>query len=439
VTAEAELAALAEHVREQAGSPAIAWGVVLDGRLALTGGNAAASTVFRIASMTKSFTAATVLARRDRGELGLDDEIGLLGGQLATTDSRPVTIRDVLSMNAGLATDDPWADRHLDIDPDELGRLVRSGVVFARPTGTGYEYSNLGYALLGDMSSHTDELLLRPLGLEHTAWTAPAHDDWASPPDEIPLGHGAFAGMGGLWSNLDDLAQWVAFLDDAFPSRDDADDGPLRRSSRREMQQVHRARLLTRSEASGEGLDHVPMRIDAGGYGYGLQVIHDDRFGTIVGHGGGLPGYGSHMRWLPGRRAGVVALANSTYAPMGRLTRRMLELLDDHGLVAPVAVPVTDAVQRAAEDLVGLLQSWDDGAADRIFADNVALDEPYQQRATRAAALVAEHGELRLDAVVATSATDGTATVRGGGGTFTVSFLLSPFIDGGIEHYDVNR
>jgi CubicO group peptidase (beta-lactamase class C family) len=183
----------------------------------------------------------------------------------------------------------------------------------------------------------------------------------------------------------------------------------------------------------------MPLRIDAGGYGYGLQVIHDDRFGTIVGHGGGLPGYGSHMRWLPGRRAGVVALANSTYAPMGRLTRRMLELLDDHGLVAPVAVPVTDAVQRAAEDLVGLLQSWDDAAADRIFADNVALDEPYQRRATRAAALVAEHGELCLDAVVATSATDGTATVRGGGGTFTVSFLLSPFIDGGIEHYDVNR
>jgi CubicO group peptidase (beta-lactamase class C family) len=320
VTVEAALVELAEHVRTQATSPELAWGVLLDGRLALTGGTAATSTVFRIASMTKSFTAATVLARRDRGELRLDDEIGLLGGVRATKDSPPVTIRDVLSMSAGLATDDPWADRHLDIDPEELTRLVRAGVRFARPTGTGYEYSNLGYALLGDMSAPTDELLLRPLGLDRTTWTQPEHDDWARPPGEVPLGHGALAGMGGLWSNIEDLARWIAFLDDAFPARDDPDHGPLRRSSRREMQQVHRARPLARSDAHGEGIDHAPARIDAGGYGYGLQVLHDDRFGVIVGHGGGLPGYGSHMRWLPGRRVGVVALANATYAPMGRLT-----------------------------------------------------------------------------------------------------------------------
>ena len=69
--------------------------------------------------------------------------------------------------------------------------------------------------------------------------------------------------------------------------------------SRREMQQIHRA----------DGRD--------GGYGFGLGVIHDERFGTVVSHSGGLPGYGSNMRWLPGRRVGVVALANATYAPMG--------------------------------------------------------------------------------------------------------------------------
>jgi CubicO group peptidase (beta-lactamase class C family) len=439
VTAEAELAELAEHVRNRATSPDIAWGVLLDGSLALTGGTTASSTVFRIASMTKSFTAATTLARRDRGELRLDDEIGLLRGQRATTDSPPVTIRDVLSMSAGLATDDPWADRHLDMDPHELAQLVHTGVRFARPTGTAYEYSNLGYALLGDVSAHTADLLLHPLGLERTTWTQPEHDDWARPPGEDPLGHGALAGMGGLWSNVEDLARWIAFLDDAFPARDDPDDAPLRRSSRREMQQVHRARPLTRSDAHGEGLDHTPARIDAGGYGYGLQVVHDDRFGAIVGHGGGLPGYGSHMRWLPGRRVGVVALANSTYAPMGRLTRRMLELLDDHGLVPTVVVSASPDVRRAAEDLVALLQSWDDDTAYRIFADNVALDEPYPPRAARAAALVAEHRELHLEAIVAASGTDGTATVRGDRGTFTVSFLLAPIAGGGIEHYDVNR
>ena len=395
MTTEAALTALATEAKGS--SPQLVWAVLLDGRIALHGG--ATTTVFRTASMTKSFTAATVLALRDRGELRLDDEIEVLADQRPTADSPPVTIRDVLSMSSGLPTDDAWADRHLDMDPTELDRLVRSGVSYAHPTGTAYEYSNLGYALLGDLTGRTTDLLLAPLGLAHTTWTRPDQD-------ERP---GAFAGMGGLWSNLADLATWVAFLDDGFPPRDDVDDGPLRRSTRREMQQVHRG------------------RIEGGGYGYGLQVRHDDRFGTVVDHSGGLPGYGSNMRWLPGRRVGVIALANSTYAPMATLTRRMLEVLDDDGLVPTAVVPVSPALQRAAEDLLALLSAWDDAAADRLFSDNVALDEPYAERAAAAASL----GSLHLERVVATSATSGTAHAGGN----RIEIQLSPI--GGIEHYEV--
>jgi CubicO group peptidase (beta-lactamase class C family) len=408
VTIEAELTALAAAA--QGPSPQLVWAVLVDGRIALHGGST--STVFRIASMTKSFTAATVLALRDRGELRLDDEIEVVADQRPTTDSPPVTIRDVLSMSSGLPTDDAWADRHLDMDWAELDRLVRSGVVFAFPTGTAYEYSNLGYALLGDLSARTTDLLLEPLGLTSTTWTQPDHDDWAPPPPPDPaLGHGAFAGMGGLWSNLADLARWVTFLDDAFPPRDDPDDGPLRRASRREMQQVHRGRP------------------EGGGYGYGLQVRHDDRFGTSADHSGGLPGYGSNMRWLPGRHVGAIALANSTYAPMGALTRRMLEALDDHGLVPAVVVSVSRELQRAAEDLLRLLAAWDDAAADRLFADNVALDQPYAERAAAAADL----GSLRIERIVATSATEGT--IHAGGRR--IELQLSPIDGGGIEHYEV--
>ena len=113
-------------------------------------------------------------------------------------------------------------------------------------------------------------------------------------------------------------------------------------------------------------------------------MIHDQRFGHIVGHSGGLPGYGSNMRWLPGRRVGAVALANSTYAPMRLLTRRMLEVLDDHGLVPPVVVPVSPALERAADELLALINDWSDDAADSLFADNVALDESYERRARQA-------------------------------------------------------
>ena len=45
--------------------------------------------------------------------------------------------------------------------------------------------------------------------------------------EEIPTpGDGVIAPMGGLWTNLTDLARWVTWLDDAFPARDEVDHGP---------------------------------------------------------------------------------------------------------------------------------------------------------------------------------------------------------------------
>jgi CubicO group peptidase (beta-lactamase class C family) len=74
-----------------------------------------ADTGFRIASMTKSFTAATIVGLRDGGLLALDDPIARHVPELAelrgpTADSPVITIRHLLTMSAGLATDDPWGD-----------------------------------------------------------------------------------------------------------------------------------------------------------------------------------------------------------------------------------------------------------------------------------------------------------------------------------------
>jgi CubicO group peptidase (beta-lactamase class C family) len=459
-----QLDALAQHVRAKHGSPALVWGVMLDGQLALDGsagsledGRAPTTrTVFRIASMTKSFTAATVLALRDGGALpGLDEPIP--GIVAPTSDAPPITPRLVLSMSAGFAGDDPWADRHLDIDPDDLDRLLASGITFAVDPGTRFEYSNLGYGALGRaierwtgerLQTLAERQLLRPLDLARTTWTRPDDDDWARPyriEDGVahlegdPLADGALAPMGGLWSCIDDLVVWMAWLDDAFPGRDGLDDGPLRRSSRRELQQVHRAARVTRSAPTGEGLDHVPERIDGGGYGFGHQVLHDDRFGTVVGHSGGLPGYGSNMRWLPGRRIGAVALANSTYAPMRLLTRRMLELLDDHGLVPSADAPAPRQLLKVAAHLVALLNDWSDRAADVLFTDNVALDESYERRAATAAALTSSHGSLTVEDVVARSAAAATITFRaadGHGGT--IEFTLSPQVPLRVQEYQLH-
>src|SRR3954454_13571794 len=79
----AEVDRLLREYALQAHAPGAAWGIVVDGELAHTGtmgmrdvaAHAAvdADTVFRIASMTKSFTAMSILKLRDEGKLALDD------------------------------------------------------------------------------------------------------------------------------------------------------------------------------------------------------------------------------------------------------------------------------------------------------------------------------------------------------------------------------
>lgn len=460
--ARAEVQALAEHYADRHHVPALAWGVVLDGGVAWSGAascdespHPSTATVFRIASMTKPFTAATVLALRDDSVLSLDDPLPeLVAGP--TTDSPPVTLRHLLSMQSGLPSDDPWADRHLDIADADLDALLAAGPRFACPPGTAFEYSNLGYGVIGRVVERitgerlqdlTERLVLAPLGFERTTWRQPEHEDWARPhriedgravADDAPIGDGALAPMGGLWSTVDDLASVVGWFDDAFPPRDGADDGPLRRASRREQQQVQRATPVGHSTAHGDGLEHVPERVDGGGYGFGLQVVHDQRFGHLVGHSGGLPGYGSNMRWLPGRRVGAIALANSTYAPMRLLTRRMVEILDDHGLVPAAATDVAPVLHDAAARLVSLLNAWNDVDADDLFADNVAPDESFDRRSRAAADLLAAHGPIQLQRVEAGLATAATAFATAADGhEATVSLRLSPGPDPRIQDYSI--
>jgi CubicO group peptidase (beta-lactamase class C family) len=165
--------------------PSLAWGLVDDG--VVVGGDGVDS-AYRIASMTKSFTAAIVLMLRDEGRLRLDDVVVEHAPELSALhcpmpDAPPITVRHLLSMSAGLANDDAWADRHLDITDAELDTLVGSGVAFAALPGTTFEYSNLGYAVLGrvvrnvageSLQELVTDRLLRPIGMESTTWTEPA-------------------------------------------------------------------------------------------------------------------------------------------------------------------------------------------------------------------------------------------------------------------------
>jgi CubicO group peptidase (beta-lactamase class C family) len=408
--------------------PGVAYGVVAGGTLihsrgvgTLRVGEAAtpdADSVFRIASMTKSFTAAVILTLRDEGRLSLDDPIArhvpeLAGLRGPTADSPAITVRHLMTMSSGLATDDPWGDRQQGLDLATFSELLRGQLTFAWAPGTHFEYSNLGYGILGRMITNVAgaeyrdvvrERLLRPLGMSSTGYLAEE-----IPPERLAHGYlwrddayveepmdpyGALAAMGGVFSSVRDLSRWVAFLADAFPPRDDRDPGsPLSRASRREMQQVYTAAWPS---VTSSGLDAEPA-IAAGGYGFGLFVEDDLRWGRIVRHSGGYPGFGSNMRWHSASGLGVIVLANHRYAPATPLANELMASLLAADVVPVRHVRSTPATEAALADVERLVDAWDDDLAARLFAMNVELDEPLERRRHALAALRDTHGALRAD------------------------------------------
>jgi hypothetical protein len=134
----------------------------------------------------------------------------------------------------------------------------------------------------------------------------------------------------------------------------------------------------------------------------------------------------------------VIALGNSTYAPMKMLTRRMLELIDDHGLIPTIAPLSSPALVDAAQRLAELLSKWTDQAADDLFADNVAHDESVARRARSAAELVEEHGPLSLVDVAAENPVCGRATMQHADRTeVKIDFDLSPLVPPRVQFYEV--
>jgi hypothetical protein len=224
------------------------------------------------------------------------------------------------------------------------------------------------------------------------------------------------------------LAKWVAWFDSAN-SRPDNDAVGLSAASRREMQRMQ----------TYTGVTTVAGRTCPAGYGFGLNVRDDPTLGKIVAHAGGLPGYGSNMRWFAGRGIGVIALANTFYAPMSVLTMRLIAALHEHGDVPPAPAIVAPAWETAAKLLIGLLNDWDDAVAGELFEDNVELDDSFERRRAQAVALVATHGKLRIAATRPASATSGEIDVRGTGDTVRIYMELSPSPGAPVQVYTIRN
>ncbi len=438
--------------------PGIAYGVIVDGTLlhvrALglrevpTRAVVDTSSVFRIASMTKSFTALAILQLRDAGRIALDTPAEtyvpeLAGLRYPTSDAPRITVRHLLTHSAGFPEDNPWGDQQLAATDDDLARMLRTGVPFSNAPGVAYEYSNLGFALLGRIvqnvsgmpyARYIQERVLRPLGMTSTTMEArdvPANrlahgyrvrdGEWI---EEAPLPDGSFGAMGGMLTSAADLSRWVALMLDAWPPRDGAESSVLRRSSLREMQQVGRMRPTTVArDAAAETLS-----LNAGGYGYGLGLTQTCAFGQVIAHSGGLPGFGSMMRWLPEYGVGIIALGNRTYTPWGGTVDQALAMLAETGALQP-RVPQPSPVLLAMRAQVSqLVQSWDQSLADQTAAMNLFLDEPGPRRAAAIAQLRdAAGGQCRNDGpFVVENALRGQWRMQCATGALRVGITLAP-------------
>ena len=409
-TAFAEIDLLFQEFAGKSHVPGIAWGIVIDGALAHSGAHgyrdvaAKASvdedTVFRIASMTKSFTALCILKLRDEGKLSLDDPAEryvpeLKALQYPTADSPRITVRHLLSHAEGWPEDNAWGDRQLAVSDEQMNEMLRRGLPFSNAPGLAYEYSNFGFAILGRIvarvsgmpySRYVSENILRPLGMASTTM-APASvpraklalgyrwedGTWKEEPQ---LADGAFGPMGGMLTSIRDLSRYVAFHLSAWPPRDDADTGPVRRASVREMQQAWRmAPALARRGDTAE-----KMLLNSGGYGFGLRISQTCDFRHVVAHSGGLPGFGSQMRWLPEHSVGIIALGNLTYTGWGTTIDQVVAALQRTGGLQPRAVQPSPALTDARAAVTRLITAWDDQLADRIAADNLFVDRTKDQR-----------------------------------------------------------
>jgi CubicO group peptidase (beta-lactamase class C family) len=406
-----------------------------------------ADTSFRIASMTKNVTALAVLALRDAGKLALDAPYAQYVPQFArvplpTRDSPPLTLRHLLSHLGGQVYDDPWGDRVLGMSPNELDAVMAAGKLFARPPGMEFEYSNLGYGLIGRAITNVSGMpyqryiartIFEPLGMTRTTFDALAASksgDYAWPyrlddnewSRERLEPDGEVGAMGGIATTVNDYARYVAFILSAWPARDDPDTGPVRRSSVREMGTFHAPPFAP-----------DPLRpVPAGAYGYGFNNALDPKLGRLLHHGGGLPGYGSYVLMQPDRGLGVFGFANRTYAPMSRLCARLLDLAHAARPAPPLPV-ASRAVVRAVEALVLAYNAGSIETAKSVLAVNFLPDTPARFRDRELAELKAKLGEGRIEKIEGVHALEGRFTLVCEKGRIAGSVQLSPEKEPGIQ------
>ena len=351
----------------QRGRPGLSLGVVLGDRVILSKGYgyadvarkvpASPQTLYRVASITKTFTAVAILQLRDAGKLQLDDPIRRHLSDVRirahTADASDITIRELLTHSSGLLRDVPgtmWSEPVFPAPAalkEELGQTYSSEVA--------WKYSNTGFALLGEIVSvvsgepwerYVQRHILDPLGMASTR-PMPRADEpglavgyGRSAPGGALVKAPAFGDAGAirsaanLASNVDDLAKYLVFHMASDTSESSA---VLSGRTRRDMQRPHW--LLADWQ-------------NAWGLGFRVRRVGDC---VQVSHSGSVPGYRTQVEFVPALRLGVVVLTNAEEGDPASYIDYALRLLCP--LVAKAATHRVPVLQASAASYVGRYRS----------------------------------------------------------------------------------
>jgi len=301
--------------------PGLAVGIVHNGKLVYQQGfgyadveskiSVTPKSCFRIASISKTFTAVSIMQLVEQGKINLDDRVQKylpwFKAQTKDSDSSNITIRQVLSHTAGLFRDGTphWEN---DKFPDLAGlkkSISNESIVFENLTR--FKYSNFGFALLGevikkasglDYGEYVNKNIIGKLEMERTAPDYnKENEDWLAKGYSRPMPNKereayphavtkTYTSAGGLVSNVSDLAKYLAAVS-------------LKRKE---------ANALVSKESKKEMLrEYWPTGEENESYGLGFDIYKIEKR-KIVGHGGGFAGFRTHIALDVENDIGVITL-----------------------------------------------------------------------------------------------------------------------------------
>ena len=155
-----------------------------------------------------------------------------------------------------------------------------------------------------------------------------------------------------------------------------------------------------------------------------------------MGHGGGLPGFGSSYMFYPQHGIGIMAFSNLTYAGgiVKKANYKVISKLIDQGLFRPRILPASEILELRKEQVAQLIVSWDPELEKDIVAANLYMDISRERRMSEASELLNQLGEIvSTGPVIPENQLRGSFFLKGKEQNLRVDFTLTPEADPKVQ------